>query len=298
MKIAGHTMGTPELSLKQAVELFAKIGMDAVEIVCQDGYKCGLSPEIAPDEVYFIKKMVEGTGLKVSCLTPYANDFNSLDKIKREKAINEIMNCIKIATILECPHIRIYGGALLTGDTENIGEKRKLLVKALRKLGDEAQKSNIHLIIENHFNTMTTTVERTQSIIEEINHNAVRILYDQANLAFIKGEDFKDAIRIQGKNIAYVHVKDLIFTNPNAEFKASDVTHVSAEERIVRSRIPGEGILPWPEIIKLLIENGYDGYFSLEYERRWHPDDLPIAADGMKKGTEYLKKILNALGVN
>jgi L-ribulose-5-phosphate 3-epimerase len=297
MKIAGHTMGTPELSLEGAVGLFSEIGLDAVEIVCQNGYKCGFSPDISPSEVAVIKKHIDKAGLIVSCLTPYASDFNALDETNRAKSVNEIMNCLKIAAMLECPNIRIYGGTLLAGDTVNIGEKRRILVETLGKLGDAAQNDCIRLVVENHFNTMTTTAENTQAIIEAINHPAVKILYDQANLAFIKGENFQEAIRIQGQNIAYVHVKDLVFKNAAAEFKASDVTHVSEEERVVRSRIPGEGILPWPEIIERLSRSGYQGYLSLEYERRWHPDDLPVAAEGMKKGAEYLRGILDKLGL-
>lgn len=297
MKIAGHTMGTPELKLEEALKLFSEIGLDAVEIVCQNGYQCGVSPDISSAAVAVIKKNIDQAGLKVSCLTPYASDFNALDETKRVKSVNEIMNCLKIATLLECPNIRIYGGALLAGDTVKIGEKRRILVETLGKLGDAAQKDGIRLVVENHFNTMTTTAANTQAIIGEIDHPAVKILYDQANLAFIKGENFQEAIRIQGQNIAYVHVKDLVFKNAAAEFKASDVTHVSEEERVVRSRIPGEGILAWPEIIERLSRSGYQGYLSLEYERRWHPDDLPVAADGMKKGREYLRSILNTLGL-
>jgi sugar phosphate isomerase/epimerase len=292
MKIAGHTMGTPELTLVEAVELFSRIGLDAVEIVCQDEYRCGLAPASSTDEILRLKKNIEKNRLKVSCLTPYASDFNSLDVSKRENSKNEILNCIRIAATLECPYIRIYGGTLLAGDMENIEIKRKNLVETLRELGDTAARNNTCLVVENHFNTMTTTAALTNSIIEEINHTAVKILYDQANLAFIKGEEFRDAISIQGKNIAYVHVKDLIFKNEFAEFKASDVSHVSESERVVRSRIPGEGILSWTEIIAGLMQCGYDGYLSLEYERRWHPDDLPLAEIGMKKGADYLKEIL------
>ena len=43
MKIAGHTMGTPEYSLFEAMELFAEIGLAGIEIIIQtDGYKCAI----------------------------------------------------------------------------------------------------------------------------------------------------------------------------------------------------------------------------------------------------------------
>ena len=39
----------------------------------------------------------------------------------------------------------------------------------------------------------------------------------------------------------------------------------------------------------MLSDSGYDGWLSLEYERRWYPEQLPDAAIGMKKSAEYLR---------
>ena len=36
MKIAGHTMGTPEYSLEEAVVLFSDLGFDGIEIIWDD----------------------------------------------------------------------------------------------------------------------------------------------------------------------------------------------------------------------------------------------------------------------
>ena len=53
----------------------------------------------------------------------------------------------------------------------------------------------------------------------------------------------------------------------------------------------GEGVIPWPEILRAVKARGYDGWLSLEYERRWHPDDIPDASIGMKRSLEYLRGI-------
>ena len=43
MKLAGHTMGTPEYTLFEAVDLFADMGLDGIEVIVQtDGYPCGI----------------------------------------------------------------------------------------------------------------------------------------------------------------------------------------------------------------------------------------------------------------
>lgn len=51
--IAGHTMGTPEYTVEEAMELFAGIGLDGIEIVVQDDYRCGIPNHV--DEVYLQK---------------------------------------------------------------------------------------------------------------------------------------------------------------------------------------------------------------------------------------------------
>ena len=41
-QIAGHTMGTPEYTVLEAVALFHDIGLDGAEIVVQDDYRSGI----------------------------------------------------------------------------------------------------------------------------------------------------------------------------------------------------------------------------------------------------------------
>ena len=88
-----------------------------------------------------------------------------------------------------------------------------------------------------------------------------------------------------------MHVKDLVFKQGVA-FSSSEVSHPEESKRNVYTRIVGEGVLPWPQILKLVREHGYDGWLSMEYERRWHPDDIPDASIGMKKSADYIKSIL------
>jgi hypothetical protein len=67
MKIVGHTMGTPELSLLEAIDLFADMGLDSVEVVVQDGYKSGFSHVAGKEVIEDVKKAAERRGLE-NCL--------------------------------------------------------------------------------------------------------------------------------------------------------------------------------------------------------------------------------------
>lgn len=292
MKIAGHTMGTPEYTVAEAIRLFHDIGIDGAEIVVQDGYKSGISTACAREELEAIKKCGEENHIEICCLTPYNSYFNDLDDNLRNAEINSIRKVIDACDYLGAHFIRIYGGNLQAGDTRDLKARKDKLVASMRYLGDRAAKKGITLVIENHFNTMCVSAEDSANVVREINHPNVRILYDQANLSFTEKENYQAAIAIQQDLVAYMHVKDLVFKEGVA-FTSSEVSHPDESERNVYTKIVGEGIIPWPQILALVRSHGYDGWLSMEYERRWHPDDIPDASIGMKKSAEYLKSILN-----
>lgn len=291
MKIAGHTMGTPEYTVTEAFKLFHDIGIDGAEIVVQDDYRSGISAACTPEELETVKKAAAENGIEISGLTPYNSYFNDLDDEKRQAEIDGILKVIDACAFLGAHYIRIYGGNLQAGDTDHLPERRARLVEAMRFLGDKAAEKDVTLVIENHFNTMCVSARESADMIKEINHPNVRILYDQANLSFTGKEDYQEAIAIQQQYVAYMHVKDLVFKEGVA-FTSDEVSHPDESKRNVYTRIIGEGVVPWPEILKSVKEHGYDGWLSMEYERRWHPDDIPDASIGMKKGAEYLKTLL------
>lgn len=291
MKIAGHTMGTPEYTVAEAIKLFHKIGIEGAEVVVQDGYRSGISCACGREELSSVKKAAEENHVAISCLTPYNSYFNDLNDDIRAAEIKGIRKVIDACAYLGARFIRIYGGNLQAGDTARLEERRGRLVESMRCLGDQAAEKDVTLVVENHFNTMAVSAKETADLIGEIDHPAVRILYDQANLSFTGNEAYEDAIALQQQYVAYMHIKDLVFKK-NVLFASSAVSHPDESERNVRTRIVGEGVMPWPEILALVKEHGYDGWLSLEYERRWHPDDIPDASIGMKKSADYLKKVL------
>lgn len=297
MKISGHTMGTPEYSLFEAIDLFKEIGMDGIEIIVQtDGYPCAIPFNATQDQMVEIKRKIQDAGLLVSGLTPYLNLFNSLDEDIRKKECDDLKRVIDMANFLETKNIRIYGGKFVDGEEDPDGKKLEQLVKSMRECGDYCAQYGIRLCLENHFGTMTTTATRTAEIINIIDHPNVGILYDQANIAFFPAEEYEEAIELQKDKIYYVHCKDLVYRNGEAQKpKFTMVSHIDEEDRTVNSRIPGQGILDWPNIIKQLNNIGYEGWLSLEYERRWQKIDLPDASIGLPIAIKYIKDIIASL---
>jgi sugar phosphate isomerase/epimerase len=288
--LLGHTLGTPGLTPFEALDLFATSGLDGAELIWQDDYK-GAIPESDDGKVAArVKAHADDLGLRIGCLTPYVTKLNSLDEAVRMSEISRLERAIRIARTLECPRMRIYGGTLLGDErAQDIPKLWARLVVSLRRLGELALDHGVVLCVENHFGTMTVSAADTVKLVEEIASDGVGILYDQANLAFTHKEEFRQAIELQAAWIRHVHVKDLEFIHPDRTLKTAQVASIDKSERIHASRMIGDGILDWQAIVDALVATGYDGSYSLEYEYRWNPEDLPEPAVGFPESSRRLR---------
>lgn len=290
MRIAGHTLGTPEQTVPEALALFAGAGLDAAEVIYQDDYRSGL-PLRDRRAAAQAGQVADDLGLPIVGMTPYTTAINALDEGQWRAAVDEFRGAIEIAQIVGADRLRVYAGSWQPDQLAHSAHWDRL-VAALRALAPEAADAGVRLCVENHFGTMTQTAADTARLVREIDHPAVRVLYDQANLTFTHDEAYEQALAVQGDLIGHVHVKDLVFTDPNATFRASETARVAASERAVRSRVVGDGIVPWAGILAALSTLGYDDVLTLEYEYRWHPQDLPEPAVGFARGAGALRALL------
>jgi sugar phosphate isomerase/epimerase len=290
MRIAGHTLGTPEQTVPEAIALFADAGLDAAEVIYQVGYRSGL-PLADRRAAQEARRASEDVGIPIIGLTPYTTGINALEDGQWRTAVDEFRGAIETAQIVGAGRIRVYAGSWHPGDRDH-GAHWDRLVAALRALAPEAAEAGVRLCVENHFGTMTQSAAETARLVREVDHEAVRVLYDQANLTFTHDEPYQEALSIQGGLIGHVHVKDLVFTDPDAPFQASETARVAASERAVRSRVVGEGVVPWAGILSSLAALGYDDVLSLEYEYRWHPQDLPEPAVGFARSAAAVRAAL------
>jgi sugar phosphate isomerase/epimerase len=290
MRLAGHTLGTPEQTVPEALALFAAAGLDAAEVIYQDDYRSGL-PLRDRRTAEQARRASDDTGVPIVGLTPYTTGINALDEGEWRTAVDEFRGAIEIAQVVGANRLRVYAGSWHPGDQDHAAHWGRL-VEALRTLAPEASAAGVRLCVENHFGTMTQSAAETARLVREVGHDAVRVLYDQANLTFAHDEPYEEALRIQGDLVGHVHVKDLVFTDPDAPFRATETARVSASERTVRSRVVGDGVVPWTDILSSLATLGYDDVLSLEYEYRWHPADLPEPAVGFARSAAVLRGIL------
>jgi sugar phosphate isomerase/epimerase len=266
MIIAGHTWGTPGYDLDEALRLFKSAALDAAEVIHQDDYPAAVRP-FDKRSVQRAAASASAEGIPIVALIPYTTSINSLEPTAWQQGIDEFRASMNAAQELGADRVRVYAGRWQPGDADHAA----------------------------HFGTMTQTAADTARLVSDVNSPAVRVLYDQANLTFTHDEAWPEAFAVQGDLVGHVHVKDLVFKDPDAPFRASDTARVKAEERAVMSRVVGSGVLPWADIIGELTRRGYDDVLTLEYEYRWHPQDLPEPAVGFAESARVLRSILASL---
>jgi sugar phosphate isomerase/epimerase len=55
--------------------------------------------------------------------------------------------------------------------------------------------------------------------------------------------------------------------------------------------IPGTGVLPLADSIRLLKANGYDGWLQFEHEKRWHPE-LPEPEEIFPAFVQWVRTVM------
>lgn len=290
MKIAGHTMGTPSRTPEEAIELFARVGIQGIELIMQDDYKSAIPTTVAAASLREIRKRAADLGVEIAFLTPYITALNSLDEATYRAQLDLLGRAVEVAAELGAPGLRVYGGKEVPEADWQPHFRR--LVDGLRLGGEMARAAGVKLAVENHQTTMTVSARRTMEVVRAVGLTTVGVLYDQANLSHMHQEEFAEALEVQQGHIVHVHVKDFV-KKPGRERSTSDtVAFMPAEGRAIVTRVVGEGIVPWEQILPALRATGYDGWLSLELEKRWYPDELPSEEEAFRRSAAFLRGLL------
>lgn len=285
IRFAAHTMATPDRSIAEAAALFGRLGYDGIDLIFHENYGCAVSAHTSGKMLRAVLSSVRDVGLSIPCLVPYAKCFNSLNHARWKTAIAEMHACMDVAEQLESRLIRV-----LPGDPPEAGDdgsSRSMLVETLRDLAERAATMGLGLAIENHMETAITTAAETAELVRDIDHEAVGILYDPANLKVMGESDDEAAFRRQQSWIRHVHLKD------------SEINRVAGENRalvpgsgVLTQRLLGEGDTDWKNWVKWLVEADYDGFITAEYGTRWFSDTLPDPEVGLAYELSAVKAVI------
>lgn len=193
------------------------------------------------DQVHGIKKQLDARGFKISAIgspigkIKITDDFGPHLKLFR--------HVIAIAKILETRFIRMFSFYIPAG--ENPGQYRDEVMRRWREFVQAADGTGLVLLHENEKEIYGDTPERCLDLLQTVNSDYMRAIFDPANFVQCDARTYPDGFRLLKDYVVYLHIKDAVFS----------------DHHVVPAGY-GDGKIP--EILTELNRSGFEGFLSLE----------------------------------
>ena len=268
MKIAFSTLGCPDWSFEKILDEAERMGYEGIEIRgIENEMDVSKIPYINGDGWIKTSAELKKRGLSVCNLGTSAN-FHSPDNW--DNALAEAKAAIDVAQAIGCPYIRIFGDAI--PDMAKYDETLKLIASGWTEVYGYSEGKDVTPLVEVHGNF--NNIEIFKDIFKCFSHPKFAVLWDIEH-SYKKYEDnFIEFFGFIRKYVKHIHIKD--------------TKRIDGEWKLVN---PGKGSLPIALHLSLMALTNYDGFVSLEWEKKWHPE-LDEAEVAFPEFVELVKKIL------
>jgi sugar phosphate isomerase/epimerase len=198
--------------------LWSSTAIDAIAELVDNGYQTFeipiSSPHCWPDEISStersaMKARLEDYGARIRSLNAGGYDINlaSPGANMRRKSIEHIKSVIDLAVAWDAPDVVISPGTRRPIISPPIDKAYGWLYESLGDLIPLAKEAGKRLLFENTPYCFTPTIRELAGIVETANDDALKIVYDVANAAYIE-EDPVAGLLSHHEHIALVHISD------------------------------------------------------------------------------------------
>lgn len=269
--LAFSTLGCPDWSFQQIIDFAVLHDYSGIELRGiqreLDLTKCN---EFSQQNISATNSMMKEKNLQFVDLGSSTN-LHIPDSTERKKNLDEARRFIDLAHQVNCPYIRVFPNNFPKEQDRNA--TMDLIIKGLLELGDYAKGSNVSVLMETHGDLVKT--EDIERVMNSSEHLHVGLVWDVTNMWTITKEPPAQVYEKLKKYIRHTHIKDASVANGKVQY-----------------RLLGRGEVPVFEAIDALSKGGYNGYFSFEWEKLWHPEiEAPeiALADYPKAMKEHFK---------
>lgn len=187
-----------------------------------------------------VKALADSYGIKASSIGSPIGKIPITDPI--EPHLETLKHVIEIAKIFETKYIRIFS-FFMPKDLSDYSIYRDEVISRLKKMTKIAENENIILLHENEKGIYGDNAQRCRDILNSIDSENLRAVFDPANFVQCGQITYPDAYELLKDKVVYMHIKD-----------ADHMTVVP----------PGSGSGKLFEILSALKADGYKGFLSLE----------------------------------
>lgn len=212
---------------EHALEVMTDAGLEYAELQFLWEKEVG---DLNDDEMAQAKSLVDKFGVKVSCISRH----NFVGMLVGQTEIGDenyqahmegLKRCIRMAKEFSCPLVRIMSfrrDMILFGDggaehwvvANGAWDKLKELLRPPVEL---AKKEGIQLVLETGNNAMVPSAWLGKKLIDEMESDSLKILWDPGNSLYANEPSFPDGYEaLRGGYLGHFHIKDAFVDMPKA----------------------------------------------------------------------------------
>jgi sugar phosphate isomerase/epimerase len=265
LKLSYSTLACPDWTLEQCVEGAKKYGYEGLELRLLDGGL--LEPGLDKRARQRVKRVMDQAGLPVSCVDTSLCVAQPGQAGQREQ-IEQGRRFLEMAAEWKSPCIRVFSGPPEGADP---AETMRGAAEVMEQLGRRGSELGVKVGLETH--DAFCRGDQMGEIFGKVKSGFAGVLWDiQHPIRF--GETPEQTAKHVSGRLFHLHVKD--GKRPAA---GDDWPPV----------LMGQGDVPIQECLEAAARLGFDGWVSLEWEKKWHPEiedpeiALPQYAQGLHK---------------
>ena len=251
MKLAISTLGCPNWDFMRILKEYKALGVEGIEVR-------GLDGEMDAEKIVRFKD--ENTAETLALVSEYGltlagfgSSVSFHDAAKFDSNMAAGKRTVDICAKLGFPSVRVFGDAI--PDKEKTAEITARVIRGFTELSAYAADKGIGVNMETHgdFHTAELMAPIVDALIKQ---PAFGILWDIEHSDKTYGADYRTFYNVIKPLVRHLHFKDY-------RRLADGKTECCAV---------GEGVIPLADIVAQLTADGYNGYYSLEWEKKWHPE--------------------------
>ncbi len=247
MKIGIFTSGYQRNKVEDIFADAKRFGYDYVEL--WGGRPHAYPYDLKNGDIDIIIKLIQKYEMPVYCYTPehnaYPYNFMIGPERQRKEAIDYLKTAMDMGKELGAEYVLFsagHGGYSATGE-----ELSNRLIRCTAELAEHAEKIGQKIILEQLTSFESNVCISANDILNVLNAVKSPKLFGMCDIVppFIHSESILSYFDKLGERLVHLHVID-------SDGKTD--THL----------IPGEGVIPLPELLQEIKERGYDGTMTIE----------------------------------
>lgn len=251
-KLAFSTLGCPDWDFNKITEFAFTHGYKGIEVRGIQRVMNLVESEVFNSPAHRKETMLrmKDKGLSFVGLGSSAN-LHTKETTERKKQLDEGKRFIDLAAQIDCPYVRVFPNNFPKeqGKEETI----ELISNGLLELAEHANGTNVTVLMETHGDVVRTA--DLLLVMQSVQHKQAGLVWDVANMWTITGEDPVEVYKQLKPFIRHVHVKDAKKSGDKLEYT-----------------LLTKGEVPIMKAIDAMAKDGYEGYYSFEWEKLWHPE--------------------------